>query len=94
MVAQRIGLEDEGAQLLPAATTAGALPQVTTEVEAEAAEGHLVDMTSTEVVKEEVAFVEEAVVVIAVVPLVPLASSRKMFNPKYHLDSRAPSSRN
>jgi hypothetical protein len=64
---------------------------VTTEVEAEAAEGHLVDMTSTEVV---VGTVEEAVVVvIAVVPLALLASLRKMFNPKYLPDFLAPSSR-
>lgn len=83
---------DEEVQLLPAAKIAGAQPQVTTEVE----EGHLADMISREVVVEVVATVEEAVVVVVnvVVPLAPLASSRKIFHPKFLLDSRAPSSRN
>ena len=95
MVAQRICLEDEGAQLLPAATTAGVQPQVTTEVEAEAGEGHLVDMTSTEEVLEVVGIVEVVVVVvIAGVLLAPLASLRRMFNLKYLLDCRPPSCRN
>lgn len=96
MVAQRICLEDEGVQLLPAATTAVVVPQVTTgaeAVEAAAEVVHLVDLTSTEEdLLEVVGSVEEAAVVVAEDP--PVASSRKTFNLRSLLASLAPSSRN